>query len=57
MFGTEGKIDLTLSCGPAPEPALGLRPRIALSSAQVSRSVSKLSNAPPTGGVKIRKNR
>ena len=45
LYGAEGEINHPQH-GPAPESALGLRPRMALSSAQVSRSVSELRNPP-----------
>jgi len=52
----EGRVFATLHLGPAPESALGLRPRRALSSAQVSRSVSKRLNVlPRRSGKKLKK--
>jgi len=53
--GAEGGIDppsASPEYGPAPESALGLRPRMALSSAQVARSVSNPGySGTPAGAV------
>ena len=54
-FGAEGELPRP-QLGPAPESALESHPCVALSSAQVSSSVSKHGNtAPWTGAVRVKK--